>query len=60
MNGFQLLSDCFPECPASRDTFRTLRFPYPEFLTTLLGESISSFRSKPIGESTNEAKRYQV
>jgi hypothetical protein len=56
MNNFQLLFDCFSECPTSRDTFRTLRNPYPEFLTTLLGESISSFRSKPIGESTHEAK----
>ena len=60
MNSFQLVSDCCSECLTSRDTFRTLRNPYPEFLTTLLGESISSFRSKPIGESTNEAKRYQV
>ena len=56
MNSFQLLCGCCSECPASRDTFRTLRNPYPEFLTTLFGESISSFRSKPIGESTDEAK----
>ena len=59
MNSFQLLSDCCSECPASRDTFRTLRYPYPEFLTTLLGESISSFRSKP-GQSGNPSGKSKL